>query len=86
MCRHQRDYGGGLIIVAANNINEAFETFAKDENYSWLVEFFDDEGNYVEDINKAFSYYYPKESWIEIPELEANVDSPRVICEDSCGE
>lgn len=82
-CKYQGDYAGGLIIVAANNINEAFETFAKDEEYDWLIEYFDNEGHYTDDITKVDSPYYPRDKWFEMHELTANVDSPRVICEDS---
>lgn len=67
-CKRSGGYSGGLIIVAANNLNEAFETFAKDYRYRWMTNI------------------YPKGDWFEIPELVANVDSPRIIIESGYTE
>ena len=36
-CKRSGGYSGGLIIVAANSLNEAFETFAKDDRYEWMI-------------------------------------------------
>ena len=36
-CKRNGGYSGGLIIVAANSLNEAFETFAKDYRYRWMT-------------------------------------------------
>lgn len=82
-CKRNGGYSGGLIIVAANNLNEAFETFAKNDRYEWMIEWFDfDTGKIIDDVTKVDSYIYPRDDWFEIPELVANVDSPRIILED----
>ena len=81
-CKRSGGYSGGLIIVAANSLDEAFETFAKDDRYEWMIEWFDfDTDTVIEDVTKVDSNTYPRDDWYEIPELEANVDSPRVISE-----
>ena len=81
-CKRSGGYSGGLIIVAANSLDEAFETFAKDDRCEWMVEWFDfDTGIVIEDVTKVDSNTYPRDNWFEIPELVANVDNPRVINE-----
>lgn len=81
-CKRSGGYSGGLIIVAANSLDEAFETFAKDDRYEWMIEWFDfDTDTVIEDVTKVDSNTYPRDDWFEIPELVANVDSPRVISE-----
>lgn len=67
-CKRTGGYSGGLIIAAANNLNEAFETFAENYRYRWMTS------------------VYPRSDWFEIPELTANVDTPRIIDEDGYTE
>ena len=86
-CKRSGSYSGGLIIVAANNLNEAFETFAKDDRYKWLIDWYDFQTKqYTEDVTKVNSDIYHRNDWFEIPELVANVDSPRVISENGYTE
>ena len=81
-CKRTGSYSGGLIIVAANSLNEAFETFAKDERYEWMIDWYNFQiEEYTEDITIVDSDTYPRNEWFEIPELVANVDSPRIIRE-----
>lgn len=81
-CKRSGGYSGGLIIVAANSLDEAFEIFAKDDRYEWMTEWFDfDTGKIIEDITIVDSDTYPRDNWFEMPELVANVDSPRIIIE-----
>lgn len=86
-CKRSGGYSGGLIIVAANSLNEAFETFAKDDRYEWMIDWFDFEtGKIVDDVTIVDSDTYPRGNWFEIPELVANVDSPRIIIEGGYSE
>lgn len=86
-CKRSGGYSGGLIIVAANSLDEAFETFARDDRYEWMIGWFDFETNqFTEDVTKVDSNTYPRDDWYEIPELVANVDSPRVISENGYTE
>ena len=81
-CKRSGGYSGGLIIVAANSLDEAFETFAKDDRYEWMIDWFDfDTNQYTVDVTKVDSDIYSRDNWFEVPELVANVDSPRIISE-----
>lgn len=49
MCRRSDGYygySGGLAVVAANSKEEAFKTFFSDDDYSWLVNKYN-EGKYI---------------------------------------
>jgi hypothetical protein len=86
-CKRKDSFSGGLIIVAANNLNEAFETFAKDKRFDYMIEWYDFEtGQIAEDISKVDSDYYRREDWFEIPNLVANVGKPCVIEEGGYSE
>lgn len=84
MCKRTGGYSGGLVVVAANTLDEAFETFAKDERYKYLVEWYDWETSaIIDDVSKIDSEYYPRDNWFEVSYIIANVDKPCVIAE--CG-
>ena len=43
MCKRTDDFGGfcgGLAVVAANDIEEAFKTFLLHEEYSWKADYY----------------------------------------------
>ena len=87
MCKRQGGYSGGLVVVAANNVKEAFKTFFEDEDYDWMVDKYDVEtGEFTDACTKWFSDYYPIDEWFECKELTANVDTPCVIMEDGYTE
>lgn len=90
MCQRQMDYSGGLAVVAANSVEEAFKVFFEDEDYDWMVRKWvhTDEytKEYTADSTKWNSDYYPKEKWFECKALTANVDKPCVIMEDGYTE
>lgn len=81
MCKRCGGYSGGLAVVAANSCEEAYIVFHTDKRYNWMLDCFDEDGNYSEDPLIVGSYYYPKENWFEVPSLVANVDEPMVINE-----
>lgn len=86
MCQRQGGYSGGLAVVAANSIEEAFKTFFEDSDYDWMVDKYDDTGKFTNDFTKWRSDYYPIEEWFECKVLTANVDKPCVIMEDGYTE
>lgn len=81
ICHREGSYSGGLAIVAANSPEEAFEVFHKDSNFDWMLDSFDEDGNYTEDITKVDSYYYQRANWRELPNVVANIDTPQVLAE-----
>jgi hypothetical protein len=87
MCKRQGGYSGGLAVVAANSVEEAFKTFFEDTDYGWMVDKYDDDtGKFTDDCTKWHSYYYPIENWFECKVLTANVKNPCVIMEDGYTE
>lgn len=84
MCRRSGGYSGGLIVVASNSKEEAFEVFANSDKYGWMVNKFDFETcEFVEEPSLWHSYDYPRDMFFEVPNLIANVDEPCVI--EECG-
>jgi hypothetical protein len=86
MCRRQDGYSGGLAVVAANSVEEAFKTFFEDKDNDWMVSKWIHTDEYTEvfteDSTKWESDFYPREKWFECKALTANVDKPCVIMED----
>ena len=83
ICHRQGSYSGGLAVVAANSPKEAFEVFHNDNNFEWMLDCSDENGDYTEDITKVESYYYKRANWREFPNVVANVDTPQILAE--CG-
>lgn len=71
-CYRQGGYSGGMILVAADSVEEAYDVYMKDENCDWMHAEIDDESIYN---------YYPLDEWQEFDKLIANYDEPQVICE-----
>lgn len=86
MCRRKGGYSGGLAVVAANSVEEAFKTFFEDPDYDWMVNKCDEDYNLTDDFTKWHSYYYPLEKWFECKVITANVKKPCVIMEDGYSE
>lgn len=79
-------YGGGLILVAANTMEEAFLTAAMDDSVNYTFDWVDDDGIWCEpdgDINHCESSAYPFEKWFETEHLSTDLTEPKVILEDS---
>ena len=77
-------YCGGLIVVAANDIEEAYEVYKKwaiDNAKSWIYDRYWDGDGQVEITNQ-----YPRDTWHEIPGVTVICDAPQVIDEDGYTE
>ena len=77
-------YCGGLIVVAANDIKEAYEVYKKwaiDNIKSWIYDRYEDRDGQYDITNQ-----YPRETWYEIQNVKAICDAPRVIDEDGYTE
>lgn len=86
MCQRRSGYSGGLAVVAANSVEEAFKTFFDDPDKAWMVNKYTDDFKRTDDYTKWSSDYYPKDKWFECKVLTANLDKPRVIMEDGYSE
>ena len=78
VCKRNRNYGGGLIVVAANTLEEAYETYYNNNAYKYMHDR-DWEGNLITD-------FYPKPQWFEEVELSANCNEPKILLEDGFSE
>ena len=84
-CKTSLPYSGGVILVAANNIDEAFKTMIEDNSCKYLWESYNADGWCEPNAENAIisSDWYPKDKWQEFTELSCNCDKPKVIIEDS---
>ena len=76
-CYRQGGYSGGMILVAADTVMDAYNLYMNDDNYDWMHGEIDGESMYN---------YYPFEKWQEFDKLTANCDEAQVICEDGYTE
>ena len=79
-CTVQVDYGGGIILVAANTVEEAF-LFAATSKIDYVFDWYDENG-YIEpdgNINHVSSDVFPFESWKEYTEICTNVTEPTIL-------
>ena len=88
-CNAQLPYSGGGILVAANNLDEAFETAAR--KYDRLFDCLRQENGHIiptsiDEAEVISSDLYPKYQQKEITELTCNCDKPHVIIENSYEE
>ena len=77
-CKNQCSYGGGLILVAANTIEEAFSIASIDEDTNWLF--------YKMESGELVSDTYPINEWFEVKHLSTDLSEPQVIVEDHYSE
>lgn len=85
-CKCDMSYGGGLILVAANNVEEAFLTAAMGNEAGYMFDWADDDYMWCEpdgDINHCRSDVYPLKKWFEAEHLSTDLTEPKVIIEDS---
>ena len=88
-CRNINDYGGGLVLVAANTKEEAYLTAAVDDNLSYLFDWADDDYMWCEpdgNVNHCTSNTYPLGKWFEVEHLSTDLTEPKIIIEDHYSE
>lgn len=78
--KRESGYSGGLIVVAANSIDEAYKTYLEwvesTDNAHRLYERYEYVDGSVDVYDK-----YPKDKWYEIPAVKVICDESRVIDE-----
>ena len=83
-CKRRGGYSGfcgGLIVVAAHDIEEAYDLYKEYGEEKYLISFHDDGEEVIEHYNE-----YPRQKWYQIPDVTVECDSPRVIDEDGYTE
>lgn len=68
-------FAGGMILVAADSVEEAIKTFHTDKNFDYMHDYIGDE----KDLDLVRDYYYFPEDWYEVTAISANVDRPCVL-------
>lgn len=77
-CTREGGYTGGIILVAANSMEEALEAYRNDSDYDYQW--------YEYEKGKIDYEYYQPERWKEYPQLEYKGDKPCVILEEGYTE
>lgn len=84
-CKVDMSYGGGLVLVAANNVEEAYLTAAMDEKVSYMFDWADDDYMWCEpdgNINHCRTSVYPLGKWFEVEHISTDLTEPQVIIEN----
>ena len=85
-CTMQQHYSGGIILVAANSVEEAFELASTYERIDFLFNWETPDGFYAKPHAEGAvlkSSYYPFEKWHEFEHLSCDYTEPQVILEES---
>ena len=83
-CKNQVGYGGGLILVAANTKEEAFNTAADAAKDDWGLPFYECKSRDGSCTIKSDTY--PLDEWFEVKHLSTDLTKPKVIIEDHYSE
>lgn len=84
VCIFSGGYCGGLIVVAANSEDKAYNVFRNDDKYNWMFNCFDDDGNYIEnrdDWGERTCCYHRKDFRL-LNGVTADVKTPQILAED----
>ena len=79
-CKRGDGYCGGLIVVAAHDIDEAYNLYVEYGRTHYCIEYS------CEDSSIEIYNDYPRHNWYQIPDVIVECDSPRVIDEDGYSE
>lgn len=88
-CKRQGDYSGGVILVAANSVEEAFRVASTSQDCDYLFDSYNKNGMWAskDDPDATIvSDSYPIEKWKEYKRLSCECDEPVVILQESYRE
>lgn len=80
-------YSGGIIIVAANNVEKAQQVLL--ETFPDEVNMFDADGDVCFDKPECVSkehWFYKSNNWTELPEVTASFEKPTFLAEEGHSE
>ena len=81
-CTMQGVYCGGVILVAANDKEEAFLTASKDTGIDYWFSWESEDGGWAEPFSQNAelrSDYFPLDKWKEYTHLSSDYEKPTVI-------
>lgn len=88
-CTMQGGYAGGIILVAANSVEEAFKLASTNKSIDYLFEWETPDGDWAAPFSEGAilrSDRYPFEEWHEFEHLSCDYTEPQVILEESYAE
>lgn len=88
-CEMQGGWAGGIVLVAANTKEQAFEVAARSPKCEWWFDWTGPDGYYAKPGSegaKVRSDHYPIEKWHEFEHLSCDFTEPQVILEESHAE
>jgi len=77
-CFRQGAYAGGVILVAARSVQEAFDTLGNCKELNYMT--------YENEDGELVSDGYPISKWELVPDLHVDAVTPHVILENSYAE
>jgi len=86
-CRMHGGYRGGVILVAANDVKEAYITASKNKKIKWMFDCYSEDGIWIDQDTHPdvipICYFYPFKEWHEYEHLSTDFTTPHVILEES---
>lgn len=82
VCRFSEDYCGGLVVVAANSEDEAYNVVKNDKALNWIN--VGGDGNYIEnrdDWGERTCCYHRKDFRL-LKGVTADVERPQILAEE----
>lgn len=84
VCKFTGCYCGGLIVVAANSEDEAYNVFRNDDKYNWMFYGFYEDGSVIKnraDWTEEICCYHRKDFRL-LKGVTADVETPQILAED----
>ena len=84
VCEFKGDYCGGLIVVAANSKDEAYNIMQCDERFEWYFQQVDENGEYYRSRSEWIeeTNCYHREDFRLLKGVTADVKTPQILAED----
>lgn len=84
VCEFRGEYCGGLIVVAANSEDEAYNIMRCDDRFEWTFQQVDENGEYYRSRSewKEGTCCYHREDFRLLYGVTADVETPQILAED----
>lgn len=84
VCRFSGGYCGGLVVVAANSADEAYNVVKNDEQFEWIFQQVDENGEYYRSRSEwtEETCCYHRKDFRLLKGVTANVKTPQILIED----
>lgn len=84
VCEFRGEYCGGLIVVAANSEDEAYNIMKCDDRFEWTFQQVDENGKYYRSRSEWIeeTCCYHREDFRLLYGVTADVETPQILAED----